>query len=113
VEEVGEMTAAPEPEWERAPTGRRVFRWMNDRVRDTQQNWPVPVYDLICECGDSNCLRVLSIDRTIYDQIVATPTHFVVLPGHERPEFEHIIDARQTHVVVQPRQVLGGTDGSS
>lgn len=85
--------------------GRDVFRWMNDQVRRAQRDWPTPEYDLICECGDIDCLRVLTIDRQTYDSIVLAPPNFVILPGHQRPDLEDVVQTRPGHVVVRPRQL--------
>jgi hypothetical protein len=63
------------------------------------------MYDLICECGDIDCLRVLTIDRKTYAQITHARLHFVVLPGHERPDLEDIVERQRTYVVVRPRQL--------
>jgi hypothetical protein len=103
---VDTVSAVPAGDAASSEPDRRIFRWMNEHVRETQKEWPISVYDLICECGDIDCLAVLSIDRTAYEQIAATPAHFVVLPGHERLEFEHVVETRKTHVVVRPRQLV-------
>ena len=94
--------------------GRGVFRWMNDQVRRTQRDWPTREYDLICECGDSDCLRVLTIDRHTYESSIAlAPLHFVVLPGHQRPDLEDVVETRPGHVVVRPRQLPPATEATA
>lgn len=98
------MNAAAQPH-ENEPAGRGVFRWMNEQVPLVQDDWPTTAYDLICECGDRDCLRVLTIDRRTYEQIALAPLHFVVLPGHERADLEDVVEKQPTHVVVRPRQL--------
>jgi hypothetical protein len=90
------------------PNDRQVFRWMNNQVRALQERWPIHVYDLICECSDQNCLRVLSLERSAFEHIVDNTSHFVVLPGHQRASEERIIDVHVSHVVVQPYELDAG-----
>jgi hypothetical protein len=83
---------------------------MNEQVQRVQNGWPTTAYDLICECGDVDCLRVLTLDRQTYDRIAREPLQFVVLPGHERPEFEEIVQRQSTFVVVRPRHLSAAAE---
>jgi hypothetical protein len=61
---------------------------------------PVP---FLCECVCEGCqsFAVLPLDayRTLRDRA----GHFVVCPGHERPELEHALERGADHVVVAAR----------
>jgi hypothetical protein len=92
-----------------APSDRRVFRLFNDHVRSVQRDWPVSVYDLVCECSNARCLRVLTLERAIYDRIIGDTTHYVVLPGHQQTAVERVVDVQPTHVVVQPHKTTDHT----
>jgi hypothetical protein len=53
-----------------------------------------------CECARLDCKRTVELTPAEYEQVRAHPQRFVVLPGHERPEVETVIEATPAYVVV-------------
>lgn len=53
-----------------------------------------------CECARLDCKRTVELTPAEYEQVRAHPQQFLVLPGHERPEVETVIEATPTYVVV-------------
>jgi hypothetical protein len=39
-----------------------------------------------------------------YEAIRAEPTCFVVVPGHERPEIERVVERHPAYLIVEKRQ---------
>ena len=54
-----------------------------------------------CECAQLDCRRTVELTPAEYEQVRAQPRRFLVLPGHERPEVETVIEATPTYVVVE------------
>ena len=54
-----------------------------------------------CECAQLDCKRTVELTPAEYEQVRAHPQRFLVLPGHERPEVETVIEATPAYVVVE------------
>jgi hypothetical protein len=79
-----------------------VFRRINEGIERGQ--WPgeedAPV-GFRCECARLGCNQLLELSVNEYEAVRANPLWFLVLPGHEQPEFEIVIEARPAYLVVQ------------
>lgn len=100
-----------------APVGERekrlarnetLYREVNERVSevaekllDTQLEMPV---GFICECAASDCTEPITATLGEYEAIRAEPTRFIVVPGHERPEIESVVERRPAYFVVEKRE---------
>lgn len=58
------------------------------------------VLDVLCECGQEGCSGVISMAIAEYDSLHAQDDRFVVVPGHENPEIETVVDRRESYLVV-------------
>ena len=66
-----------------AATIPELFRGLNERIREL--SWAEKSeYDVVCECDDASCIRMLQMRPEEYHTLRSDPTHFAVLPGHER-----------------------------
>lgn len=74
-----------------------VFRRVNDEI----DRAPRPAADYVCECADTDCTITIHLDGDEYSRIRAEPDWYVVLPGHERPELEHVVERHDGYVVVR------------
>lgn len=79
-----------------------VFRRINEGIERGQ--WPgeedAPV-GFRCECARLGCNQLLELSVNEYEAVRANPRWFLVLPGHEQPEVEVVIEARSGYLVVQ------------
>jgi hypothetical protein len=91
-----------------ATTIPEFFRAVNERIRELA--WPVlSDYDLICECNDSSCMRLLRMQAEEYEALRADQLHFAVIPGHERyGRNDRVIVRTERFVIVGPK-----TNGAS
>src|SRR4051812_21941358 len=55
---------------------------------------------VFCECGLLTCTERLSMTAEEYQAVRASATTFVVAPGHELPDFEHVIETNDRFRVV-------------
>lgn len=79
-----------------------LFRSVNERLAAGDGSGPSPsVLELVCECSDSECLKVLRIEAAEYEWIRQNPRHFAVLPGHEAPAVEDVVERHEQFVVVE------------
>jgi hypothetical protein len=78
-----------------------LFRRINERLAGAYGDPLPPVLELVCECSDRECLKVLSIEAAEYEWLRQNPRHFAVLPGHEAPAVEHVVERHERFVVVE------------
>ena len=80
-----------------------LFRKANDRIEDTADHQarsrdPVAFY---CECSDRECLKMLTISGAEYEWLRQNPRRFAVLPGHEAPSVEDVVERHDRFVIVE------------
>lgn len=105
---------------ERIGLNEAVFREVNERIEDLAEKFELREdhLDLVCECGDAECVRRISMTRAEYEGLRSDPHHFAVHPGHEFPEVEQIVERRKAYDVVSknmgvPERIAEGTDPRS
>jgi hypothetical protein len=83
-----------------------VFREVNERISDLAEHFGLEdqPLDLVCECGDPNCVERISMTRSEYEKLRSDATHFAVHRGHEQPEVEDVIAERGGYLVVRKRE---------
>ena len=55
---------------------------------------------LVCECDQPKCWRAIRIPLGEYERAVEASDRFVVVPGHEDPSVEVVVERRDTYLVV-------------
>ena len=78
-----------------------LFRQINERLAGGYGDSLPPALELVCECSDRECLKVLSIEAAEYEWLRQNPRHFAVLPGHEAPAVEDVVERHELFVVVE------------
>ena len=79
-----------------------LFRDVNERIEAGQ--WPMERGEPVafrCECGTLRCNMLVELTLDDYERVRASPTHFVVVPGHEIPAVERVVAREETYVVVE------------
>jgi hypothetical protein len=91
---------------ERIGLNEAVFRQINERIEDLSERFNVrdQKLDLICECGDENCMARISMTHAEYDDLRSDPRQFAVFPGHEYGDIEDIVARREGYDVVRKRE---------
>ncbi len=79
-----------------------LFRRLNERLASAERSGSGPhALDLLCECSDRDCLKVLTIESAEYDWLRQDPHRFAVLPGHEAPALEDVVERHDGFVIVE------------
>ena len=87
---------------ERVAKNEILFRDVNERILEIEgDRWRVDPVDFMCECGDMTCMRVVQLSLHDYEQLRADPTHFGVIPGHELPDVERVVERHDHYFVVE------------
>ena len=87
---------------ERVAKNEILFRQVNERILEIEgDRWRVDPVDFMCECGDIACTRVVHLSIGEYEGLRSDPRHFGVLPGHELPDVEHVVERHPHYLVVE------------
>jgi len=87
---------------ERAARNEEVFRGVNERIEDGAEQHAVSgSLPFHCECGNASCLETIEILPARYAAIVRERYHFLVIPGHEEPQIEQVVEAGPEFLVVE------------
>jgi hypothetical protein len=90
--------------WEqRAARNEALFREVNENIARLEERHgrtgSEPVY--VCECADAGCAEQLSIDPDTYRRVREQPRRFFVIPGHEDPQLEQIVERVDDYLIVE------------
>ena len=103
----------------RAAKNEALFRDVNERVKEIDEAHHVATderWEFLCECALADCLERISLDKEEYETVRSNPVRFVVAPGHEMPDIEHVVRSGEGYVVVEKdadRNVARATDPRS
>jgi hypothetical protein len=87
---------------ERAARNEEVFRGVNERIEEGAEQHDVSgTLPFHCECGRASCLETIELSSGRYAEIIRERYRFVVLPGHEEPEIERVVEREPTFFVVE------------
>ena len=83
------------------------FRDVNERIAESAERIGADEVALVCECADPECGT--QIDATVedYEDARADGAHFIVAPGHERPDLERVLRTRPGYRVVEKLKGVG------
>ena len=60
-----------------------------------------------CECARLGCNQLIELTVREYEEIRANPRRFVVVPGHELPDVETVVESRRGYLIVEKRDQAG------
>src|SRR5918997_4245491 len=91
---------------ERIARNESAFRALNESLRgsihsgrpDTDQA------GFVCECGNSDCDTTFRLPLPAYESIRQDPMLFFVVPGHDIPDVEDVVDEGDGYRVVRKHE---------
>jgi hypothetical protein len=84
--------------------GRRqsLFREVNEQIDRLAENFDLlDQVPIICECASTTCTEQIELTQAEYENLRRIPTHFAVLPGHDIPHVERVIEQNERFVTVE------------
>ena len=54
-----------------------------------------------CECSDEKCKQRVEMKQSTYDQLHSNDNRFIILPGHNIPTIERIIQKGNAYLIVE------------
>ncbi len=93
------------PEWrqERIAHNEASFRLINERLEASlaAQAPTLQPVNFVCECGSRRCQDTVQLTLAEYEAVRARGDHFAVLPGHEIPDTERVVQRFEHYSVVE------------
>jgi hypothetical protein len=87
---------------ERTGHNEEVFRTINERIDEgAKQHGVEESLPFHCECGDETCVGKIELPPSEYDRIASHVARFVVLPEHEQPTVEFVVEQHPSYLVVE------------
>jgi len=59
----------------------------------------------VCECALPDCIQMVKLHLEAYQRWHRDDRHFVVLPGHEVPDVERVVEEGDGYFVIEKRDV--------
>ena len=91
-----------------------AFRRVNEAIE--RGRWPGERGSAAfrCECANEGCTELVELTADEYERVRSNPRRFVVVPGHESPEIEDVVETHAGFLVIEKRgqaaQVAEATD---
>ena len=91
-----------------------LFRFANERMAGWEERHEDEAPELyFCECVDPDCKEKISLTHAEYESVRSSSRQFFVLPGHEQPDVESVVDQYEGWLVVRkPESVAEVVDPS-
>jgi hypothetical protein len=96
--------------WEqRAARNESLFREVNANIARLEERHGTtaaePVF--LCECANADCAEHLAVEPDVYARVREQPRQFLVLPGHEEPQLEQVVETHRDYLIVEKIGVAG------
>lgn len=90
----------------RVGANEALFRQVNERLEDLNSTFAnlTEMFQVVCECGNAECLDQISIDTITYNDVRADAALFIVVRGHADAQVEDVVQQKDDYEVVQKRE---------
>jgi len=72
-----------------------------EEIREEQDDDPDAPIAFLCECSRLDCRERIHLTPSRFDRIHRDSEAFVLVPGHEMPEVERIVDQEGDYLIVR------------
>ena len=101
---------------QRIAENEALFRAANERVADWEERDSAEAEEsFFCECADTACNAKVKLRGSDYERVRSNAARFFVVPGHEFPDVETIIESHSDWNVIEKskpeaRELAADTD---
>jgi predicted ThiF/HesA family dinucleotide-utilizing enzyme len=75
-----------------------TYRKVNEAVRAESAG---RVVTFLCECGRLGCNQLIQLSRAEYEAVRGDPRRFAIVPGHEIPDAEDVVERHERYAVIE------------
>jgi len=105
---------------ERVGENEALYRTVNEKIEDLNATFGMLTESMtvVCECGHLQCMQQIELDVPAYERVRSEGTLFIVVPGHEIPDVEAVVEENARYFVVRkepggPAELARATDPRS
>ena len=80
---------------------RGLLREVNDRIAEIAAGFERAELPFVCECGSQDCIRAIDLSLREYESVRAHARRFAILPDHENPTLEIVVQETDRFAVVE------------
>lgn len=85
---------------QRIAANEALFRNVNERIARAAVSQTSPL-EIICECGDADCLERITVTSAEYEQARSDSTLFIARTGHIKTDVEHVVAEQGDHELIR------------
>jgi hypothetical protein len=78
-----------------------LLRDVNERIAEVAASWRDDPPAFLCECSDPDCTETVNLSLREYEIIRSTLNLFVIHQGHEHPDVDRVVHARDGFTLVE------------
>jgi hypothetical protein len=79
-----------------------MFREANERAKGWEEQHRLDEVELyFCECANPECRERVSLGKADYERVRSDSGHFVIVPGHEVPDLETVIQLNEGWAIIE------------
>ncbi|MGZ4389843.1 MAG: hypothetical protein ACXVZL_10720 [Gaiellaceae bacterium] len=80
-----------------------VYREVNERVLGINERFGIDAEHVafVCECGRLACSDRIELTVEEYEAVRSSPVRFALVPGHDDPEVETVVEQNERFAVVE------------
>jgi hypothetical protein len=86
---------------QRIALNEAAFRIANERMLEWEERHREDLEDYLCECADPDCHARVPMTRAEYESVRKDSLHFLIVPGHEVPDVEDVVERHERYAVVE------------
>lgn len=86
---------------ERAARNEALFRETNERIAEVTDSLASETMNALCECSAPSCVATFELTKERYEAIRAHGDRFALVPGHDEPAVERVVEEHAGYVVVE------------
>lgn len=88
---------------ERIARNEATFRRVNEAIERGRSAGGRDLVGFICECGRLSCNEVVELTVPEYEAVRTDFDRFLLVPGHELPDVEDLVESHPRYAVVAKR----------
>jgi hypothetical protein len=88
----------------RVAQNEATSREMNEKIEQAHLRSPDEYFRIFCECGRSDCERVIAIAILEYEEIRSDAREFAVVRSHVMPDIEDVVRDTERYAVVRKHE---------
>lgn len=85
----------------RLAANEALFREVNERIKELGGRNSFETTSIFCECADDGCTARFEVGGNAYEELRSAAARFAVVPGHENPAIEVVVEGHDAYLVVE------------